>query len=75
MKEMADPELSVEEKGARQRRMWLEEYFPMLFADRSAADAHLERIFAEAELSWPHAEYANKEAPAFDARDILPDPG
>jgi proline iminopeptidase len=73
MEEMADPELPMDAKTARQRRMWLEEYFPLLFADRAAADAHLERIFAEAELSWPHAEYANKEAPTFDARDILPE--
>jgi len=73
MQEVADPELSTEEKTALQRRVWLEEYFPMLFADRDAAGPHLERIFAEAELSWPHAEYANQEAPTFDARDILPD--
>jgi pimeloyl-ACP methyl ester carboxylesterase len=73
MQEMADPELSAEDKTARQRTMWLEEYFPMLFADRDAAGDHLAKVYAEAELSWPHAEYSNKEAPTFDARDILPD--
>jgi proline iminopeptidase len=73
MQEMANPELSVADQTARQRKMWLEEYFPMLFADRNTAGDHLAWIFAEAELSWPHAEYANKEAPTFDARDILPD--
>ena len=71
MQEMADPELSVEEKTARQRKMWLEGYFPTLFADREAAGAHLAKIFAEAELSWPHAEYSNEEAATFDARDLL----
>lgn len=71
MVEMADPDLSVAEKTARQRKMWLEEYFPMLFADRDAASDHLEAIYAEAELSWPHAEYANKETPTFDARHLL----
>ncbi len=45
----------------------------MLFADRDAAGDHLAKIYAKAELSWPHAEYSNKEAPTFDARDILPD--
>jgi proline iminopeptidase len=73
MQEMADPGLSVEDKTARQRRMWLEEYFPMLFADREAAGDHLARIYAEAELSWPHAEYSSKEAATFDARDLLPE--
>ncbi|MGD8895065.1 MAG: alpha/beta hydrolase [Acidobacteriota bacterium] len=73
MEEMANPELSMEEKTARQRKMWLEEYFPMLFADPEQAGPALERIFGEAELSWPHAEYANREAPTFDARDLLPE--
>ena len=71
MEGMSDPELSVEEKTARQRKMWLEEYFPMLFADSATAEAALTQIFADAELSWPHADFANKEAPTFDARDIL----
>jgi proline iminopeptidase len=72
MKEMADPELSPEEKTARQREMWLEEYFPTLFADPTAAPGLLAMIFGEAELSWPHAEYAQNEAPFFDARELLP---
>jgi proline iminopeptidase len=71
MEEMSDPELSAEEKTARQRQMWLEEYFPMLFADPEQAGPALERVFGEAELSWPHAEYAEEEAPTFDARDLL----
>lgn len=73
MEEIADPGLSVEEQTAMQRRMWLEDYFPMLFADRDSAKEALAQIFAEAELSWPHADYANKEAPTFDARDLLPE--
>jgi proline iminopeptidase len=73
MKEVADPELSVVEQTALQRKMWMEDYFPVLFADREAAPAHLARIFGEAELSWPHAAYANEEAPTFDARDLLPE--
>jgi pimeloyl-ACP methyl ester carboxylesterase len=73
MEEMADPGLSVEEKTARQRKMWLQEYFPTLFADREAAPGHLAKIFGEAELSWPHNEYSNREASTFDARDLLPE--
>jgi proline iminopeptidase len=73
MKEVSNPELSVEQQTALQRRMWLEDYFPVLFADRQAAPAHLAAIFGQAELSWPHAAYANEEAPTFDARDLLPE--
>ncbi len=72
MKEVSDPELSAPEQTALQRKMWMEDYFPILFADREEAPGHLGRIFAEAELSWPHAAYANAEAPTFDARDLLP---
>ena len=73
LEEVADPDMPVEEKTARQRKLWLEVYFPRLFADREAADAALARIFGEAELSWPHAAYANEEAQSFDARDLLPE--
>jgi proline iminopeptidase len=73
MEAIADPGLSAEEQTALQRKMWLEEYFPTLFEDPEAGRAALAEIFAEAELSWPHAEYQNKEAPTFDARDILPE--
>jgi proline iminopeptidase len=71
MKVISDPEMSVEEKTTRQRKMWMEDYFPALFADPEAGKAALVEIFGEAELSWPHAEYANQEAPTFDARDML----
>ena len=32
----------------------------------------LTATFADAEFSWPHADYANREMPVFDARDRLP---
>jgi pimeloyl-ACP methyl ester carboxylesterase len=73
MGKVADPDLSVEEQTALQRKMWLADYFPVLFADREAAAEHLATIFGEAELSWPHAAYANQEAATFDARDLLPE--
>jgi pimeloyl-ACP methyl ester carboxylesterase len=65
------PGLSVAEQNALQRKMWLEDYFPVLFADREKGKALVAEVFRDAQLSWPHAEYANREMPAFDARDEL----
>jgi proline iminopeptidase len=73
MAEMEDPELSVEEKTARQRTMWVEDYFPTLFADPETAPAHLETVFGQTELSWPHARYNNEESSTFDTRELLPE--
>ncbi len=70
--EMADEALPVDQKNARQREMWLGEYFPVMFADPEAGRAKVQEVFAGAELSWPHAAYAQKESPTFDARDRLP---
>jgi len=68
---VSKPGLSVAEQNALQRKMWLEDYFPVLFADREKGKALVADVFRDAQLSWPHAEYANKEMPAFDARDKL----
>jgi pimeloyl-ACP methyl ester carboxylesterase len=65
------PGLSVAEQNALQRKMWLDDYFPVLFADRERGKALVAEVFKDAQLSWPHAEYANKEMPTFDARDKL----
>jgi proline iminopeptidase len=70
LREVSDPDMPVAEKTARQRKMWLEDYFPTLFADRAAAPAALEKVFGEAEFSWPHAEYADRES-FFDATNML----
>ena len=53
------------------RRFWLEEAFPLSCADSEAAPALIEQVFKDAELSWPHAEHANVEFVAFDAREQL----
>jgi proline iminopeptidase len=66
------PGLSVAEQNALQRKMWLQDYFPALCADPVKGRALVAEVFRDARLSWPHAEYANKETPAFDARDELP---
>jgi len=68
---VSKPGLSVAEQNALQRKMWLEDYFPVLFADREKGKALVADAFRDAQLSWPHAEYANKEMPVFDARDKL----
>jgi pimeloyl-ACP methyl ester carboxylesterase len=65
------PGLSVAEQNALQRKMWLEDYFPTLCADPVKGKAVAAEVFRDAQLSWPHAEYANEELPAFDARDEL----
>ena len=72
MEEMQNPELSDAEKTERQRDLWLEEWFPLSFADRVAAPEILDRLFGDAEFSWAHADYSQRMYPEFDARDRLP---
>jgi pimeloyl-ACP methyl ester carboxylesterase len=67
----ANPDLSEVEKTSRMRALWLETYFPKASADPEAAKARLAETFAEAEFSWPHAEYTQRTLPGFDARDKL----
>jgi pimeloyl-ACP methyl ester carboxylesterase len=68
---VSKPGLPVAEQNAVQRKMWLEDYFPMLCADPQRGKALVGEVFRDAQLSWPHAAYANEETPAFDARDKL----
>jgi len=68
---VAKPGLSEAEQTALQRKMWLADYFPSLCADPVRGKALVKEVFRDAQLSWPHAAYANKEAEAFDARDKL----
>jgi proline iminopeptidase len=70
--EMEDPDLPTAEKTARMRELWLGEWFPLSFADPEAAEATLDRLFGEAEFSWAHADYSQRDNPTFDARDQLP---
>lgn len=70
--EMADESLTIEDKTARQRKLWLEVLFPKMLADPEPGKAMLQEMYAETDFSWPHADYANREAPVFDARDRLP---
>jgi proline iminopeptidase len=70
--QMQNAELSAEEKTSALRATWLGEWFPLSFADRTAAADTLERIFGDAEFSWAHADYSQRAYPTFDARDQLP---
>jgi proline iminopeptidase len=71
MAAVSKPGLSVAEQNALQRKMWLEDYFPVLCADPTKGRAIVAEVFRDAQLSWPHADYANREMPTFDARDKL----
>jgi proline iminopeptidase len=71
MAAVARPGLSPAEQTALQRKMWLADYFPTLCADPVKGRALVAEVFRDAQLSWPHAAYANKEMPSFDARDLL----
>ena len=70
--EMQSPELSVDEKTERMRAMWLEQWFPLSFADQAAAPATLDRLFGNAEFSWAHADYSQRAYTSFHALDQLP---
>ncbi len=72
MQEIADESLSAEEQTARLRAFWLDRYFPEMFADPETGKTMIQEMYADAELSWAHAEFANKEGSVFDARDKLP---
>jgi len=72
LQEMQNPDLTNDQRTEKMRAMWLEEWFPVSFADRAAAPAILDRIFGGAEFSWAHADYSQREHPEFDARNLLP---
>lgn len=69
--ELADPSLGDEEKTAKLRAMWLDDYLPMATADPAGAPAMLHEVFRDAQFSWRHADYSEREAPIFDARPEL----
>jgi pimeloyl-ACP methyl ester carboxylesterase len=70
--EMQNPDLTDDQRTDRMRALWLDEWFPLSFADREAAPEIIDRIFGDAELSWAHGDYSQREHPTFEARDQLP---
>jgi proline iminopeptidase len=71
-KELDDPALTDAERTARQRRMWMEEYFPFLLADPKASRARFEEAFRGQPFSHPHTRQTNVDSANFDGRPGLP---
>jgi proline iminopeptidase len=69
--ELKNPELTDEQKTARMHQAWIESYFPVACADAEAMMPVLSQTFLVDSFSWPHADYSQREAPGFDARDRL----
>jgi len=65
-------ELTDVERTEKMRWLWFADWFPLSTADPENAPLMFERLFGEAEFSWPHADYNNRTSPTFDARDQLP---
>jgi len=70
---IANEALSAEEKTAQLRTLWLDEYFPLLFADPEAAQTLVDTVFGDAGFSAAYAQYQNEEmGDSYDLRDRLP---
>jgi len=70
-KEMAESGASIEERNAQVKEFDTEVWFPYLFADREAGRRKLSELFRDAEFSWAHAEYTNKQWASLDLRHRL----
>jgi proline iminopeptidase len=70
--ELQNPDLTDNERTARMRDMWLNDWFPVSFADRASASGVLNSTFEEAEFSWAHGSYSQTDQADFDARSLLP---
>lgn len=69
--EMNEGRMTWVEQTERLRALWVEEFFPASCADPLAAEQVLKDLYEGVEFSGRHADYANREAPVFDARDRL----
>ncbi|MCP4902030.1 MAG: alpha/beta hydrolase [bacterium] len=72
MAEMANESLTDEDRNTRVRPMWIEDFFPVMFADQEAGRELLPTLYANTEFSWGHFAYSNQESPTFEGRDKLP---
>jgi pimeloyl-ACP methyl ester carboxylesterase len=72
LEDVRDPDLSDQQQTEMMRALWFEKWFPLSTADPESAPLMFERLFGSAQFSWPHADYADRESPTFDARDRLP---
>lgn len=64
-------ELGPEEADALLRQVWLHHWFPAMLARPESTGERLQAAFADAELSWRHAAYAQQEVPVLDQRELL----
>lgn len=69
--ELESGELDPEEEDRVLRALYLEQWFPAMLADPEASRARLDAAFADADLSWRHARYAQTEVPVLDQRPLL----
>ena len=69
--EIVSGDLTVDDQTALMKTFWVEKMFPASCADPEAMGPRLVEFYEDVEFSWPHAQYANQEAPVFDARDRM----
>jgi len=67
--EMDAGQMTWDEQTERLRSLWVEEFFPASCADPIAAAPMLKSYYEDVQFSGRHADYANREAPVFDARE------
>ena len=72
VQDLENPELTEDQRTEKMRAMWLDEWFPISFADRASASEILEVTFGNAEFSWAHGSYSQRDQAGFDARSMLP---
>lgn len=69
---MEKARLYPEAAAARLKKFYLTEAFPDMCADPAAARPKIGAAFRDAEFSWAHSVYSQKELPTFDFRPDLP---
>lgn len=69
--ELESGELSAEEQDALMRELYLEGWFPEMLAAPERTGEALQEAFADAELSWRHGSYAQREVTVLDQRPLL----
>ena len=72
VQDLENPELTEDQRTEKMRAMWLDEWFPISFADRASASEILDLTFGNAEFSWAHGSYSQRDQAGFDARSMLP---
>ena len=66
-------DLSAEEQNRLLTEVNLQTWFPEMLAHPEATAERTRAAFADAEFSWRHSRYAQREIPALDQRPLLPE--